>query len=226
VLRIAELFHSVQGEGEFAGTPTVFVRTTGCNLRCWFCDTPYTSWNPEGEQRRWQDVLADVLRFDCQHVDLTGGEPFLQPDVVPLTKALTKAGRFVTIETAGTVFRPVWADLMSISPKLANSTPKSGIWADRHQRLRDNANVIRQLCDGYRYQLKFVIDRPADIDGVEQWLGRFSAISPEHVWLMPQAITAEEVTAKSQWLSRLAVQRGFRVSPRLHIERYGNVRGK
>ena len=225
-MRIAELFHSIQGEGEFAGTPTVFVRTTGCNLRCWFCDTPYTSWKPEGVQRTWQDVLDEVLRFDCEHVDLTGGEPFLQPDVVPLTAALKRAGCFVTIETAGTVSRPVTADLLSISPKLANSTPSSGMWADRHERLRDNAEVVTQLCNDYRHQLKFVIDNPGDVDDVERWLARFPTIARENVWLMPQAVTAEALTEKTEWLSELAASHGYRLSPRLHVELYGNARGK
>ena len=122
-VRIAEIFESVQGEGEFAGTPSVFVRTTGCNLRCWFCDTPYTSIRPEGFIRDWREVVRDVLRYDSRHVVLTGGEPLLQADLVPLAKALRSEGRIVTIETAGTVFRDVEADLMSISPKLASSTP-------------------------------------------------------------------------------------------------------
>ena len=95
-MRIAEIFHSVQGEGEFSGTPSVFVRTTGCNLRCWFCDTPYTSFKAEGLQRDWQDVLQEVLEFDCLHVVLTGGEPLLQPDLLPLAHALRQQRRIVT----------------------------------------------------------------------------------------------------------------------------------
>ena len=122
-MRIAEIFESVQGEGQFAGTPSAFVRTTGCNLRCWFCDTRYTSWEPEGKQRTWQSVFEQVCEIPCEHVVVTGGEPLLQPDVVPLTLALGNAGKFVTIETAATVYRPVHADLMSISPKLASAAP-------------------------------------------------------------------------------------------------------
>ena len=232
-MRIAELFHSIQGEGELAGLPTVFVRTTGCNLRCCFCDTPYTSWKPEGIQRDWREVLNDVLRCDCEQVDITGGEPLLQPDIVPLTRALKRAGRFVTIETAATVHRPVDADLMSISPKLANSTPSqssrqpaSGKWVERHELLRDNLTVVRYLCDNYRYQIKFVIDCPEDIADVEGWLERCSFVERDRVWLMPQAITAAALAEKSSWLEDLASARGFRLSPRLHVERFGNARGK
>ena len=85
-MRIAEFFKSIQGEGEFAGTPSVFVRTTGCNLRCSFCDTPYTSWKPEGIHEPWQTILDRILADDCRHVVLTGGEPLLQPDVVLLSQ--------------------------------------------------------------------------------------------------------------------------------------------
>src|SRR3954471_18828220 len=98
-MRIAEIYRSVQGEGFLTGAPSVFVRTTGCNLRCWFCDTPYTSWRPEGMQRTWREVLDEVLEIDCEHVVLTGGEPLLQRDVTPLTHELCRAGRFVTVET-------------------------------------------------------------------------------------------------------------------------------
>ncbi|MEX0702894.1 MAG: 7-carboxy-7-deazaguanine synthase QueE [Planctomycetales bacterium] len=225
-MRIAEIFHSIQGEGRFSGTPSVFVRTTGCNLRCWFCDTPYTSWAPEGVARDWRDVLQEVRGFDCEHVVVTGGEPFLQPEVVPLTHALAEAGRFVTIETAATVDRPVHADLMSISPKLANSTPGNSPWSKRHEARRDAPAVVARFTRDYAHQLKFVIDRPEDVVAVEAWLATHPAIDPDDVWLMPQATSAEMLHEKQPWLEAAARGRGWRVSPRLHVELFGNVRGK
>jgi 7-carboxy-7-deazaguanine synthase len=224
-MRISEIFHSIQGEGAFAGTPTVFVRTTGCNLRCWFCDTPYTSWDPEGERRSWQSVLEAALAYDCEHVDVTGGEPLLQPEVVPLTRALREAGRFVTIETAGTVFRPVHADLISLSPKLLNSTPAGNGPAERHERLRDNPAVVARLLDEYPYQVKFVVDRPEDLSDIEAWLARFPTVPADRVWLMPQGVQADELRAKTEWLAVEAGRRGFKLSPRLHNELFGNLRG-
>jgi len=224
-MRISEVFYSVQGEGRYAGTPSVFVRTTGCNLRCRFCDTPYTSWEPEGTQQRWQDLLAEVLVEDCEHVVVTGGEPLLQKDVVPFTRALAEAGKFVTIETAGTVDRPVHADLMSISPKRPNSTPHDGYWSNRHEQLRDAPKVISRLIRSYRFQLKFVIDRPEDVADVDAYLQRFPSIDRDNVFLMPQAVTADDLHRKNDWLESAAAERGYRISPRLHIELYGNVRG-
>jgi len=225
-MRIAEVFQSEQGEGQYAGTPSVFVRTTGCNLRCRFCDTRYTSWEPEGSQRRWTDVLAEVLRDECEHVVVTGGEPLLQRDIVPFTRALGEAGRFVTIETAGTLDRPVHADLMSISPKRGNSTPDDKFWRERHERRRDVPEVVARLIGSYRFQFKFVIDSPSDIDDVETYLQRFPTVDRENVFLMPQAVTTEDLHDKTNWIQAAAAKRGYRVSPRLHIELYGNVRGR
>lgn len=225
-MRIAEVFQSIQGEGEFCGTPSVFVRSTGCNLRCWFCDTPYTSWQPEGVQQDWRELLNEILRLNCVHVVLTGGEPLLQSTIVPLSQGLRDAGCFVTIETAGTVYRPVAADLMSISPKLSNSMPhEAGRWQERHERDRHRSDVIRRLTGEYNYQLKFVIDEPRDLDEVEEYLKLFPEVAADHVWLMPQGVRVEELAARTDWLAPAARQLGFRLSPRQHIELFGHVRG-
>ena len=228
-MQISEIFHSVQGEGRYSGEPSVFVRTSGCNLRCWFCDTPYTSWNPEGENRSWDSIVEDVLQYDCTHVVITGGEPMLQADIRPLAAALREQGKFITVETAGTVDLLLQADLMSISPKLSNSVPsleRAGVWRERHERDRHRPQVIRRLLRDYDYQLKFVIDRPSDIDEVEAYLAEIPEAEPRHVWLMPQAVTAEALTEKSSWVEAAAGQRGYQFTSRLHIELYGNVRGK
>lgn len=225
-MRIAEIFESIQGEGQFEGTPSVFIRTTGCNLRCWFCDTAYTSWEPEGTFAPWERILEQSRAFGPEHVVITGGEPLLQPEVVPLTRALRDAGHFVTIETAGTVDRPVHAGLMSVSPKLANSTPQhGGRWRERHVRLRDRPEVVARFLRDYPCQLKFVIDRPEDVADVVRYVARFPDVSAGQVWLMPQGTTAAALCEKQLWLEPWARRYGYRVSGRLHIELFGNVRG-
>ena len=138
-MKIAEIFYSLQGEGSLVGVPSVFVRTSGCNLRCTWCDTPYTSWRPEGGELTIAAIVERVSGFRAQHVVVTGGEPMIAPEIGALTKSLKAAGLHITIETAGTVFVPVVCDLMSISPKLANSTPharEEGRWAAQHDRMR------------------------------------------------------------------------------------------
>jgi len=222
---IAETFQSVQGEGRHVGVPSLFIRTSGCNLRCWFCDTPYTSWEPEGEQRTLESLLDEVRSAECQHVVITGGEPMLVPDLAPLTQQIAELGRTITIETAGTVDLPVTAHLMSISPKLANSVPDDPAWSERHNRGRHQPEVIRRLTTDYDYQLKFVIDAPDDIADVDEYLVEFPHITADRVYLMAQAREPEELRVKSEWLDPLAEEKGWRVSPRLHIELFGNTRG-
>lgn len=231
-MRIAEVYPSIQGEGQFAGTPSVFVRTTGCNLRCWFCDTPFTSWQPEGRQVSVADLLQEVLGLGIEHVVLTGGEPLLQPDCVPFCQALVDAGKFVTIETAGTVFRPAPASLMSISPKLANSSPAKSPsgdadrWTKRHERARINRDAIARLIELGPYQFKFVVDEPSDLRGVCDYLADWPQVSSDRVWLMPQARTREELADRSSWLEAEAQQLGFRFSSRWQIAEFGNERGR
>jgi 7-carboxy-7-deazaguanine synthase len=99
MLTINEIFHSIQGESSFAGQPCVFVRLTACDLRCKWCDTPYAFY--EGRKMSVDDVLADVESRGCELVEVTGGEPLLQPDVYPLMQRLIDRGKTVLIETGG-----------------------------------------------------------------------------------------------------------------------------
>ena len=226
-MKIAEIFYSVQGEGVLTGMPSVFVRTSGCNLRCTWCDTPYTSWSPEGVEMGVADVLAEVRRHPCTHVVVTGGEPMIQPAVVELTNALHDSGLHITIETAGTVWAPVACDLMSISPKLANSTPldrEGGRWAAMHERLRHQPDVLRRLMAEYPYQLKFVIAAPEDMEEVERLIGEVNA-DRSRVVLMPEGIDVETLTERGRWLVEICKERGYRFSPRLHVMLWGNQRG-
>lgn len=227
-MRIAEIFLSIQGEGRLTGVESVFVRASGCNLRCWFCDTPYTSWSPEGEDLSVEEIVAEVERHACKHVVLTGGEPMLFAELVPLAAALRGLGKHITIETAGTLYLPVACDLMSISPKLANSTPsaeKHPRWAERHERSRHVPKVMRRLTDEYEYQLKFVVDVPDDLTEIETYLKEFPQVEREHVWLMPQGTEIEQLMERSAWLKPYCTEQGYRYCPRRHIEWFGAVRG-
>ncbi len=226
-MKVSEIFYSIQGEGTLAGVPSVFIRLSGCNLRCVWCDTPYTSWNPEGRDMTLDEILSDVRAYGASHVVLTGGEPMIFSESVELTRQLKDASVHVTIETAGTVYQPVAADLMSISPKLANSTPhqrEGGKWAAQHDRLRYNEDVLRRLTSEYRYQLKFVVSAPEDMEEVHSIVKVIGA-DPCHVVLMPEGTRAEAIRERAQWLAEICKSRGFRYSPRLHIDIWGNKRG-
>ena len=227
-MKIAEIFHSIQGEGKLAGVPSVFVRTSGCNLRCVWCDSPYTSWKPEGQQSSLDQIIEQVARFESKHVVLTGGEPLIAPGVEELTRRLREAEYHLTIETAATVWCEVICDLASISPKLANSTPwdrEEGRFAEAHERNRIDVEVIRRFMGLGDYQLKFVVDRPEDIEEIDELLGRIGSYEASNVLLMPQGVTPEELTPKTGWIAQLCKERGFRFCPRLHIALFGNKRG-
>ena len=231
-MRISEIYVSRQGEGRLTGTPSVFVRTTGCNLRCDFCDTPFTSWQPSGDSRSLRSIINEVQRLSesgvgpVQHVVLTGGEPMLSRDVVALCELLSDF--HITIETAGTCDRNVRCDLMSISPKLSNSTPsfsRAGGWRERHEGLRFRPNVVRRLIEKYDYQLKFVVDRTEDVAEILDYLGLIETVDPTRVLLMPQGIHPDELERRAQWLIPLCQRYGFSYCPRQHIFWYGNQRG-
>jgi 7-carboxy-7-deazaguanine synthase len=223
-LKISEIFHSIQGEGTLVGVPSVFVRTSGCNLRCTWCDTPYTSWQPEGEERSLSSIVDEIFGYGAQHVVITGGEPMIAPEIEELTERLTQ---HITIETAGTVDADVRCDLMSISPKLANSTPRTrdnGRWADQHERLRYQPEILRRLIQRYPYQLKFVITEPEDLQQVNAMLPEIGA-SRDSVVLMAEGLDAGILAERGRWLAEIAKQEGFRMTPRMHIDLWGNKRG-
>jgi 7-carboxy-7-deazaguanine synthase len=229
---ICEIFHSIQGEGELAGVPSVFVRTSGCNLRCAWCDTPYASWEPEGENRSVPEILAEVQRHAAiRHVVLTGGEPMIAKDIHLLAAELKGFGYHVTIETAATLPpEGIACDLASLSPKLLNSAPdadKHAAWRKKHEALRWRPDVVRAWIDGgYPYQLKFVVTGPRDLDEIEGMIASLGRDIPRHkVLLMPEGVTAGAVQARSGWLAALCKMRGYRYAHRLHIELFGNIRG-
>ena len=226
-MKISEIFYSIQGEGMLTGVPSAFVRTSGCNLRCTWCDTPYTSWTPEGMEMSLEEIVAAVRQYPGRHAVVTGGEPMIAPQIIELTHGLKQLGLHVTIETAGTVFHPVACDLMSISPKLANSTPQEregGRWAAQHERLRYQPEVLHKLMSEYEYQLKFVVASPDDLAEIARMLEE-TAADHSRVVLMPEGATSDAIRERAPWLTEICKREGFRYSPRLHIDLWGNRRG-
>ncbi len=228
---ISEIFHSLQGEGELTGVPSVFVRASGCNLRCAWCDTPYASWNPEGKNYRVEQIIAAIDRYPkARHVVLTGGEPMIAKDIRELAAAVKATGRHITIETAATLAPDgIACDLASLSPKLLNSAPdveKHAVWRKKHEATRWQPDVVRAWVDHYPYQFKFVVARPEDVDELEHMLAALKRDIPPHkVLLMPEGTTLERLRGRAAWLSDICKERGYRYAHRLHIELYGNKRG-
>lgn len=227
---ISEIFHSLQGEGELTGIPSVFVRTSGCNLRCVWCDTPYASWNPEGKNLTVDQIVAEVERFPCEHVVVTGGEPMIAPQVRELCSELKMLGYHITIETAATVDPAgIQCDLASLSPKLLHSAPdkvSNPAWHKRHESERWRPEVVRRWVENYNYQFKFVIAKQLDLEEVDGMISKIGSRIPAHkIQLMPEARTLEAMRGKANWLADLCKARGYRYAHRLHIELWGNRRG-
>ncbi len=234
-MRINEIFYSIQGEGKLAGVPSVFIRTSGCNLRCTWCDSPYTSWEPEGEQMSLDRILDRVAelspahrRAGCGYVVLTGGEPMIAPEVSELTCRLKDRGHHLTIETAATVWRDVVCDLASIGPKLGNSTPyerQGSRFAAPHEASRINLETIRRFMALGDYQIKFVVEAPQDLAEIDALLARIGPHDPANVLLMPQGVTENELVTRGRWIAEVCKEQGFRFCPRLQITLYGHTRG-
>lgn len=234
-LPINELFESLQGEGRLAGVPSVFVRTSGCNLRCWFCDSYHTSWEPTHATMSVEEVLAEVESYDADHVVVTGGEPLLHDSIVDLLVALDDRGYHTTVETNGTIHRDAPIDLASISPKLASSTPTAETdptpedaptdaseWADRHEDRRIDLDALTALVEEYDFQLKFVVGNRADADEITDLLDRIrdataTRIRDTDVLLMPEGATRERLAETRPVAAELAQEYGFRYTPRLHV---------
>jgi len=227
---ISEIFYSLQGEGELTGVPSVFVRTSGCNLRCNWCDTPYASWQPEGRQMTPAEIVAEVKKHPARHVVLTGGEPMIAPGIHELAGLLRTQGYHITIETAATVPPGgIACDLASLSPKLAHSAPDARLddaWRKKHEELRWQPAVVAAWIATGDYQLKFVVGAEGDLAEIETMLRGLGGVVPSgKVLLMPEGVTVEALRARAGWLGELCKARGYRYAPRLHIELYGNKRG-
>lgn len=239
-LPISETFFSIQGEGKLLGAPSFFVRLSGCNLRCRWCDTPYASWNPDGEPRDIPAIIDEARSHRASRVVITGGEPMIFKHLPELCDAFRRAGLHITIETAGTVFAPVACDLMSISPKLANSTPGSltidgaqlndprdpdGKWRTLHEQRRISIPALQALLDAYPVrQLKFVVAQQADLTEIDALLARVRGWTNDDVLLMPEGVAPPSPDRRA-WIAHACMSRDWRYCPRLHIDLFGNTRG-
>lgn len=266
---------TLQGEGKLIGIPSIFVRTSGCNLKCaWktvdggkgsLCDTPYSSFNPERSSWGIEDILKTILvnidypRGGINNIIISGGEPTIQIEpLVELVVALKRYNLDITLETNATIFNPILADnlnLISMSPKLSSSTPHQANLKDTgidykfpiamaHEKNRKNIEVIQKYIDSCHYevedngekivlrwpdkdfQLKFVISSENDIkEIIEEYLLKLKNVNPSDVVLMPEGVTQEAIEEKSHWVIKQCIKNGWRYTPRLHIDIWGNKKG-
>lgn len=230
-MKISELFFSIQGEGELTGVPSVFVRTSGCNLRCRWCDTKYASWKPEGENVTINDLLDKVCSYPARHVVISGGEPMIAKGIEEFVHLLKESGKHITIETAGTISpNGIQCDLASLSPKLSDSTPKEGDinkeWIDRHESKRLDYDILSEWVNLYNFQLKFVVSKEEEIKEIQNVISRIEGkILPEKVLLMPEGVDPDTLRSRYDLLIDLCKENGYRLCHRLHIDLFGNTPG-
>ena len=209
-----------------AGLPSVFIRLAGCPLRCRWCDTKYAWDESAGPDYGIAEIVETIQNWPCRFVVITGGEPMINSDLPQLAQQLKTAGKHITIETAGIVFVPdLPCDLMSISPKLSNSTPDDLKLAARHEDSRLDIAVLRKLIDNYNYQLKFVVDGEADLAEIQQTIKTIGKVDLEKVMLMPQAATRNELLVKSPMVAEMCKSTGFTLCQRLQVLLWNNERG-
>jgi 7-carboxy-7-deazaguanine synthase len=225
-MRINEIFYSLQGEGFLAGIPSVFVRLAGCHLRCRWCDTKYTWTETSGADYSIEKIVQTVQQHRTGFTVITGGEPMTNADLPQLINKLKECGKHITIETAGIAFMPdLPCDLMSISPKLSNSVPTEPQLAAVHEDSRLDLAILDELLDNYNYQLKFVVDCPADLPEIQQTIKNLGNVDPAKVMLMPQAATRKELLAKSPMVAQMCRDTGFAFSQRLQVMLWNGKRG-
>lgn len=239
-----EIFHSIQGEGVSAGTPSVFVRSSLCNLHCIWCDTDYT-WNWKGTPWKHendalpdyekyeksdhileldiQDVADHVLKYGCQNIILTGGEPLLQQDawcalVDRLTSHMPDC-RF-EVETNGTLKpNPEFSQRVhqyNVSPKLANSANPT--------ELRDREQAMAFFSQSNKAWFKFVIADEKDIIEVEALIGKYT-LPTSRILLMPEGRDPETLKKRRTQLVQICLEKGYRFNDRLHVHIWGAKRG-
>lgn len=210
-LRLTEIFYSLQGEASRAGLPTVFVRLTGCPLRCTWCDTTYSFTG--GEPATVESVLAEVGKYPARQICVTGGEPLSQKDCLPLLTALCDAGYDVSLETSGAI------DVAGVDPRVARimdlKAPDSGELA---RNLWSNLDVLNQ-----RDEIKIVIASRGDYEWArdvlrERRLDRLCPVllSPAGGLIEPQSL--------AEWILEDGLNVRFQLQ--LHKLLWGNMKGK
>lgn len=226
-MRVSEIFYSLQGEGRLTGIPSVFVRLAGCPLRCRWCDTKYTWDQTAAPDYSIEKILQIVQEWSCKFVVITGGEPMINPDLPELLQKVKAHEKHITIETAGIAFIPdMPCDLMSISPKLSNSTPDEPKLAAIHENSRLDVAILAKLINNYKYQLKFVVDSQDDLREIEQTIEEIGNVDLRNVMLMPQARTRDELLAKSPMVAEMCKHTGFAFCQRLQVMLWNNERRK
>jgi len=221
-IKVNEIFYSIQGEGPLTGTPSVFVRLSGCTLNCQFCDSKY---HVDGKMMSPKDIADEVLSYRPKNVVLTGGEPLLQQKKIKHLRdeLMFRSSAHIEIETNGTIAPLICLTdgtvSFNVSPKLTNS----GMSFER----RYKGDILQYYVKNKDCQanFKFVVASPKDISEITTIVS-LNKIPNDKIYLMPEGATREEVIDKSKWVIGLCKTHGWKFSSRLHVLLWSDERGK
>jgi len=226
-MQINEIFKSIQGEGPNFGKPAIFLRTAQCNLKCTWCDTKYTwDWKnydyaKEVNEMTIEEIKEQILDLEIKHLVITGGEPLLQQDDLADLLSFLKPDFYVEIETNCTILpNKMLTDLVdqwNVSPKTENS--------GNPLELYENNECYYFFANQENCFFKYVVEDESDIPEIKKFVTKYN-IPENHVQLMTQASTKEEISAREKSISELAKTNNFLFSPRLHVAMWGAQRGK
>ena len=226
-MKISEIFESIQGEGNNAGKPAVFLRTAECNLKCVWCDTKYTwdwknyDYSKEVNEISIKEVRQSLEQFRVRHLVITGGEPLMQQDDLAELLTFLKPKFYVEVETNGTILPnntlSVLVDQWNVSPKTKNS---------------GNPLEMCEVNECYTFfskkkncYFKYVVESEDDLIEINQLISKHN-LEKKRVLLMTQAMTKEEILAKEKNVFTLSKKNSLGFSPRLHVMKWGSQRGK
>ena len=167
-MNINEIFYSIQGEGRWTGLPNVFIRTTGCNLRCSFCDTKYAYY--EGKEMRVEKIVRYICKYPCKYVCITGGEPLLQDETLDLVNIALKRNYKICLETNGSINVAKMTDKKALIVSLDIKCPSSNM---HEKMLFENISLLRK-----NDQLKFVIKTEEDFEYAKKIVNDYGPICP------------------------------------------------
>ena len=226
-MKISEIFESIQGEGNNAGKPAVFLRTAECNLKCVWCDTKYTwdwknyDYSKEVNEMSIKEVRQSLEQFRIRHLVITGGEPLMQQDDLSELLTFLKPKFYVEVETNGTILPnnalSVLVDQWNVSPKTKNS-------GNPLEMCEDN-ECYTFFSKKKNCYFKYVVESEEDLIEVNQLISKYN-LEKERVLLMTQAMTKEEILAKEKNVFTLSKKNSLGFSPRLHVMKWGSQRGK
>jgi 7-carboxy-7-deazaguanine synthase len=231
-MRVCEVFKSFQGEGRLVGTPSIFVRFWGCNLKCKWCDEKKCLYKKNIKEIGMNKIISLVEDYNCKHVVITGGEPLLHNEIIDFCNILKDKGYHITLETNGTIIKKnIKVDLISISPKLSNSNPD---FADNQQlssynQKRLNLDIIKYYMTKYDYQIKFVVKKEDDFKEINEIIFKLKDISifdEENILVMPLASSRKQLFMIQQRVVNWCLKYNYRYCNRLQLQVWGKGKEK